>query len=229
LECPTPNAEDKFREAAYFFHQMHETYHRPHLFKYNLHAFLGALSSITEFLAKDMEKIGLVKEWKSYFSSLARDPLLDSLARGRNTATHQKQLVIESRVTIGIFRYRKMKLAFINDLVSDEPTQAMLARYVPVFLTTFMDEEHSAIGEQIGVQRLYFEKKAIKYDEDLLTAIRRSMSRVTVYLAKAHDLVGLDFDSENEDALYPPGWSDEITVLLETDVDPSLAKKWEWE
>ncbi len=207
---------------------MHENYHQPLDFRYNFNAFLTAIASIPEFIRKDLERIGLVGEWKSFMEGQERDPLIDSLKDGRDTSVHHEQLVIESKVTIGLYRYRKMKLTAVNEMVSDEPTRNLLARMVPKFFGYILDEEHSAEGEQIGAQRLYFEKKSIKNSEDLLTVIRRSLARISIYVAKAHEIGNFEFETLEEGAIVFPGWSDEITILLETDIDPTLVKKWGW-
>ena len=228
VTCPVPNAHDKFREAIYFFHQMHESYHRPAEFRFNLHAFLNALTSIDDFIRLDLEKIGLVQEWKAYGATRDRDELLESLKGGRNRSTHQAQLLCESEVSIGIFRNRTIKLAVEDNLATDIATATLLEGAVDHLVGNLIDSEHSAIGEQIGVKRLYYEKTAIRNSEDLLTSIRRAVTRVSHYLAKGHELANSEFTPEDEDSLYEPGWSDEVTVLLETDVNPELVEQWGW-
>lgn len=228
MTCPVPNAHDKFREAGYFFHQMHENYHQPAKFRFNLHAFLNSLTSIDHFIRLDLERLGLAQEWKEYWTTRERDELLDSLKVGRDRSTHQAQLLCESVVSLGIFRYRSARLIFEDDITTDIPTETLLMGAIENWVGKLIDTEHSAIGEQLGVKRLYYEKTAIRSSEDLLTCIRRALTRVSHYLAKAHDLADFEFSPEDEGTMYGPGWSDEVTVLLETDVNPGLVEEWGW-
>ena len=55
----------------------------------------------------------------------------------------------------------------------------------------FVDEAHSAIGEQLGVRRLYFVDDLSK-DEDVLRASRRALARTSQALAEAHNRLGAD-------------------------------------
>lgn len=207
---------------------MHENYHTPTEFRYNVHAFLNALDSLEMFITKDLEVVRLQAEWSMSKTKFTDDDLLDALRKSRNLTVHHEPLLIESKVQGGLFRYRKIKLAASSEVISETPTEVLLAEQVEQLLGKLIDVEHYAIGEQIGVKRLYYAKNALKNGEDLLTATRRGILRAAKIFSAAHELAGLTFDAKNEDDMADASWSDELTVLLETDVDPSLTEKWDW-
>ena len=226
--CLFARSHDRFTEASYFFHQMHENYHTPREFRYNVHAFLNALDSLETFITKDLEKVRLQAEWSANKTKFADDPLLKALSDSRNTTVHQEPLLIESRVQGGLFRYRKIKIAASSEIISDTPTKLLLAQYVELSVGKIIEIEHYAIGEQIGVKRLYYAKNALKDGEDLLTATRRGILRAAKIFSAAHEIAELVFDANSEEDMSDPSWSDGLTVLLETDVDPALVEQWEW-
>lgn len=226
--CLFTRSHDRFNEASYFFHQMHENYHTPREFRYNVHAFLNALDSLEMFITKDLEVVRLQAEWSINKTKFSDDALLDALHKSRNTTVHHEPLLIESKVQGGLFRYRKIKLAASSEIISDTPTELLLAEHVEHLLGRIIEVEHYSIGEQIGVKRLYYAKNALKDGEDLLTATRRGILRAAKIFSAAHELAGLVFDAKSEDDMNDSSWSDELTVLLETDIDPTLAGKWGW-
>jgi hypothetical protein len=225
--CPVPMAHDRYTEADYFLHRMEAEYHNPQVFRFNLNAYVSALRAVHSMLERELERAGHIQWWKQRRQEFANDPVLARFTRGRNIALHQRALVEGSQITIGLFRERRLKLAGSHEIRSDETSQQLLTRMLPYFVKFLIDEEHMAIGEQIGVQRLYFVKE-LSNAEDVLRASRRALARTTKALSEAHNRFGgkhealEDYDVLRESAL------DEVTVLLETDIDPDAAKRWGW-
>jgi hypothetical protein len=225
--CPIPMSHDRFREAHYFLHRMEKHYHEPNLFRYNLNAFIAALRATHEMLQKEFEKAGQVAWWNERRQEFKSDLVLARFARGRNIALHQRALLSGSRVTIGLFRNRQLKLAVQKDMQTDEPSESLLRRVLPHFIGFILDEDHEAIGEQIGVRRLYFVKD-LSEDEDVLRAARRALARSSNALADAHNYFGGEqVPIPDEDVLDIP-FLDRVTVLLEMDIDPDAPERWGW-
>lgn len=228
-ECYTPDAEDRLMESFRAIDQLHEEYHDPQEFRYNLNAFLAAVCAVPALLQKEVEKAGQVQAWKILKQPLATDDALKAVVRGRNTTLHQRAIVDGSKVDIGLFRGRRHKLSMTAQIPHDVHSRILLDRWVNSQAgAMFIDPEHSAIGEQFGVWRRYY-IPAISGTEDVLTVVRRAMARTHDLVALAHsslfdipvapfdDDLGLDADSLAE-----------VTVLLESDVDPSLLETWGW-
>ncbi|WP_431836165.1 hypothetical protein [Cellulomonas sp. Y8] len=225
--CPIPQSHDRFGEAHYFLHRLESDYHHPQLFRYNLNAFVSALRAVHEILAKELERKGEVTWWKERRREFAEDEVLARFARGRNLALHQRSILEGSRVSIGLFRGRRMKLAQETDIQTDEPSDALLRRVLPHFIPFLVDEEHSAIGEQIGVERLYFVRE-LSPTEDVLRACFRALARTTGALSEAHNRLGAEHEQVSDEDVLDPRHLAEVSVLLESDLDPEAIDRWGW-
>ena len=90
-----------------------------------------------------------------------------------------------------------------------------------------LDEEHSALGEQYGVWRKY-NIEVISKTEDVLTMTRRGSIRSHDMLAAAHRLYEVETGNIPDDNLLSEDGLAAVTVLLESDMDPTLPSKWGW-
>jgi hypothetical protein len=85
-----------------------------------------------------------------------------------------------------------------------------------------LDEGHSAIGEEYGVQRTWIVEELGK--GNVLTLCDQAWSKIGHVLAAAHDFIGREWTPP------PPHGHDpaKCDLLTETDVEPSLPEKWGW-
>lgn len=228
-ECPTPDAEDRLMESFRAINQLHDEYHDPQVFRYNLNSFLAAVCSVPELLQKEVEKAGHVQAWNLVKQPLATDEALKAVARGRNTTLHQRAIFDGSEVEIGIFRGRRHKLSLTFQVPHDEHSRSLLARWGDSEAgLMFLDAEHSSIGEQYGVLRRY-NIPEMSTTEDVLTVARRAISRTHDLVALAHSAIfGIPVAPFDDDAGLDEASLAEVTILLETDVDPTLVKTWGW-
>lgn len=173
--CPIPMAHDRFEEAHWFLHQMLDKYHHPDLFRYSTNAFLSALKSVLEMLRTELGDAGHKPWMKQKFDEIKKDPVLSRFNEGRNIVIHHRSIVKGSRVQSGLFRNYDLKLAMQADLSHDASSESIL-RFIQTKMVGFIiDEDHGAIGEQLGVRRMYYVPE-LSDEEDVLTASHRRMT-----------------------------------------------------
>lgn len=219
--CPFVSTHDKFDEAHYFLSRMVETYHEPQPFRRNFDSFLQALRSVTFVMQREFRELGISEDWyEKEQDRMRNDQLLKAVVEGRDIVVHQGMIEQSSSAEMGMFRGRMLKLAASMPVPPHVPSKTLLERAKKSF--GFVDEEHSAIDEQYGVRRQWFCR--IFGDEEVVSACDKAWSRIGKVFAKAHEQVNRIFDG-------PPEHSHDISkvsVLLESDVDPTLPEKWGW-
>jgi hypothetical protein len=227
-ECPLPQSEDRLMETFTVHRRLETEYHDPRAFRFNLNAFLSSVSSIREILQKEIEQRGDVHRWNDVRGQFRNDPWLTALAKARNVTLHQQAIFDGSVVEIGMYRWRRHKLSIERKLPHDIPSESLLRWFATTSLgKMFLDEEHSAIGEEYGVWRRYYIDEISK-SEDVLTTTRRGSIRAHDMLAAAHRLYGLETGNIPDEPLLIPDGLAQTTVLLESDIDPTLPSKWGW-
>lgn len=227
-DCPAPISEDRLQESFHFLYQLEENYHDPRAFRFNLNALLAAIRSTSHLLQNEMDRLGSVQWWKKRREEFRTDPVLLAVQDGRNTTLHQTAILDGSMVQIGLFRGRRLKLAVGGEVPHDRTSVDLLRAWQGSEVSAlFLDENRSDVGEQYGVQRLYFVKKLSK-DEDTLTVCRRAIARTLRMVAAAHELRDLEVPMLYESDYVSQASLSRVSVLLETDVDPSLFQKWGW-
>ena len=89
---PMPiTAAEKFKEAAFFYNAMINVRTNVRLFPYYLSAFLAALRSVTDYLAKQAaEHDHLRAWWEEVLDKMRNDPLLKYLKAKRDVNIHQE-------------------------------------------------------------------------------------------------------------------------------------------
>jgi hypothetical protein len=221
-KCPIPATHDKLREADYFLGQVVFNYHNPLPFQYNLNGFIQAVRNITFMLQSEDAKPPEFAAWyEKKQGEMKEDPLLRRFVSARNIIVKQTTLKAKSKAWLGLFRDRTMKLAINDDIPPLMDTEAALEHAKKFAIGFILDEEHSAIGEQIGVERTWIveeigEGEVVSHCVEVLNYMRR-------LVGEAHELAGSKIDSDPIQ-LDMRRWQ----VLLESDVDPSLVEKWGW-
>jgi hypothetical protein len=155
-DMPMLSTRQKFFEAEYFLARMLENYHKPWEFLFNLNAFIQAFRNITFMLQSEEEKPEGFKDWYNVKQLEMKDhPILKKFVKVRNIIVKQSSLTAKSRAWSGLFRRRKMKLAIAHDIPPFSDTEEALENAKKFAIGLFLGEEHSAIGEQIGVKRIW--------------------------------------------------------------------------
>lgn len=221
-------AEDRFSEALHAIVRLDKEYHDPRAFRYNLNAFLSSTRSVSHILQFELEKRGDVQWWKERKLPFSDDPVLRRIASGRNTTLHQKAIFDGSRVLIGLYRGRRHKLSVGGNVPHDVPSATLLKWWQDSEgAKLFLDADRSDMGEQYGVWRRYFIKE-LSATEDALVVCWRAIARTNALIAAAHELVGTKVWVMPEQDLIRSDVLAKVSVLLESDVDPSLITKWGW-
>ena len=154
--CSLPSTHDKYNEAQYFFGKLVALYHRPDEFKFNLNAFIQAIRNITFMLQSEERKPEGFAQWYAKKQEEMRaDDLLRRFVEARNIIVKRSSLVAMSTARSGLFRGRMLKLAAEHEVPPFTDTVEVLERAKNFALRLFLDEEHSAIGEQAGVERTW--------------------------------------------------------------------------
>ena len=221
--CSLPSTHDKYNEAQYFFGKLVALYHRPDEFKFNLNAFIQAIRNITFMLQSEERKPEGFAQWYAKKQEEMRaDDLLRRFVEARNIIVKRSSLVAMSTARSGLFRGRMLKLAAEHEVPPFTDTVEVLERAKNFALRLFLDEEHSAIGEQAGVERTWVVSE-ISQGEVVGTCLQ-ALNYMGELVAEAHRLWG---GLEQHEPITIDKQS--MQVLLEMDVDPTLPRKWGWE
>ena len=231
VSCPVPLAHDRLDEAHYFLHRMTEkaTYHRPNFFRYNTNAFLSALKAVDDMLLGEMKRVGQSAWLQKRRDELRTDPVLSRFRKGRNIVIHERAIVEASQIRTGLFRWNILKNAIEQEVRHDWSSDEILERIVkPHFIGWLLDEEHSEIGMQLGVYRLYLVKE-LSDTEDAVAASWRALARMSALVSAAHQLLGSEWPSYeergNQAELHD---AEAVCLLLESDLDPEAIERWGW-
>jgi len=115
----------------------------------------------------------------------------------------------------------ELKVAIGHKIPPFADTRDVLQRATGKDGLGFVDEEHIAIGEQMGVERTWRIEEL--GHEEVVAACLKALNFMGSLVAEAHRLYGLkDVHEDIRVDLRA------VQVLLETDVDPSLLEKWGW-
>lgn len=220
-ECPIPDTHQKFKEAAYFLAKSAEHYHVPLEFQFNLNAFIQALRNITFILQSEPGKPEGFDSWyASKQTEMRQSDLLRRFVQARNIVVKQSSLKARSTAWSGLYRGYHFKLGKQHPVPLLAPSEWVLER-LKKRVGFFLDEEHSQVGEQFGVQRTWVVEEL--GESEVLELCLQALNYFGALVAEAHRLFGAEVQhTEMEVDML------RTQVLLETDVDPSLIAKWRW-
>ncbi|MED4854863.1 hypothetical protein [Bacillus atrophaeus] len=221
--CKIKNTHDKFLEAHHFLFMMMQNYHYPDGFRYNMNAFIQALRNITFALQSEKRVIPNFDLWYEEKQQWMKgNSLLRNFVESRNIVVKRGNLEIKSEAHIGLFKYRTPKLGMLIPVNPFLPSEQLLELASEHYVGLFIDEEHSSIGEQCGIQRRWIVDSI--GDDEIVEQCLKAWKIIGSLLAEAHELLDMDFkvitDLECNQEFY--------RVLLETDVNPNLAEEWKW-
>lgn len=221
--CPIASTHEKYNEAIYFICKCLESYHKPDEFRYNINAFIQSFRNITFMLQSEENRPEFFDEWYTQKQEeMKTHELLQRFVSARNIVVKKSMLETRSTVRVGIFRGRKMKLAIQHEISPFTPTLCILGNCKNIMIGLMIDREHSAIGEQLGVEREWIVDSV--GDNEVISLCIKGMEYMGRLLADAHALYDIEYKIEDLSVLD----IDKTRVLLESDIDPSLPEKWGW-
>lgn len=219
---PIPSTQDKYNEASYFLSKMIEHYHSPWEFQFNLNAFIQAFRNITFMLQAEPNKPEEFKKWyESKQDEMKANSLLKKFISARNVVVKQSSLSSKSKAQLGLFRGYKLKLAIETEIHPFSDTKALLQKTQEIMIGSFIDEEHSAIGEQLGVERSWVVEEI--GDTEVVLLCNEALNYMGELVSQAKQLFGVDDKYKKIDIDLSS-----TQVLLESDIDPTLIAKWGW-
>ena len=220
--CPIRSTHDKYNEAQYFFGMLLNHYHDPYEFQFNLNAFIQAIRNITFMMQAEVNKPEGFFSWYDRKRELMKaDPKLLKFVEARNVLVKRSSLELESKFRSGVFRGRQLKLVIEYDLPPFTDSREALERANEVTFDLFLDAEHSAIGEQAGVERTWI--AAELGSDEVAELCLHALNVMGALVAELHRLYGKEDQHEHISVDL-----DSFRVLLETDLDPTLFDKWGW-
>lgn len=225
--CPIPSTHDKYEEAFYFLMQMVEHYHHALEFRFNLSAFIQAFRNITFMLQSEDNKPPNFEEWyKSKQEQMRSDERLKQFVEARNVVVKQRMLETRSRAFVGVFEgfRKKAGVEFESspfEISPFEENDKALELAKKMFIGFLIDEEHTWEGEQLGIHREWVVEEI--GEKEIVTVCIEALDFMGSVVKEAHELHGVGFEPYDIKIDM-----DRIKVLLESDLDPTLPKKWGW-
>ena len=187
--CPVPSTHDKYDEAQYFLGKLLEHYHRPDEFQFNLNAFIQAIRNITFMLQSEENKPEGFDDWYAKKQEAMRaNETLRRFVEARNIIVKRSSLAAMSKARSGLFRGRKLKLAVAHELPPFMDTLEALEKAKAFAYGLFLDEEHSAIGEQAGVERVWIVSEL--GSDEIAVSCLQALNYMGELVAEAHRLYG---------------------------------------
>ena len=220
---PIPSTLDKFQEAFFFLNQTMRSYHSPTEFRFNLNAFIQALRNVTFMLQSEENKPEGFTEWyAAKQEEMRNNDLLRKFVGVRNLIVKQGMLEARSTAHVGIFKGRNFHLGVGGKISPFMDTRFIFEKGKEFYIGYMMDEEHSAIGEQIGVEREWIVDEI--GSSEVVTLCYQALDYMSNLVSEVHGLYGVKLEPLN---LEPD--IRKMKVILESDLDSTLPKKWGWE
>jgi len=223
--------------------QLDASYHRPKQFILNLNNHLRSLLFFIEHSLKNTP---------SWLHDAVRQFLINNrdqyeiLKHLRNVSAHQKLILPDESLVGGLFRLRSrkdylLKLGFGDhnkpgkyswDLALKN-TEDIFHDMLVFSSIAFMDIEHSAIGECLGITRRWFFKVKFKTEQNRFDEVVDVYNLTSSFSAALLDHVCHAYASHKKivfDGSFKVNLSEHnnINTLLEIDLYPSLFSEW-WE
>jgi hypothetical protein len=148
------------------------------------------------------------------------DQLLRAFVEGRNIVCKRRNLLVNSSALIGWFRGRKLKGAISTNINPSIPSEYALSEFAPKLKLVL--ENHPFVGEEYGVERDWI--VAELGDENVVVLCNKAWCQIGATVAAAHEFMKCPWEPPPEHVHTP----ELVKLLTETDLDPSLPKKWGW-
>ena len=222
-KCPIPIAHGRFVDAHYGITQMLDSYHKPDLFRYNLTTFLQSLRNVTFLLQSELKhKEGFDTWYKHQREFMSQDNCLKKILDVRNIVVKERDLTFTSTVIFGVFRNKKSKLTFETPVNVNVYSSQIIEECKDEIIGIYLDKEHSEIGEEVGIKRKWVVKEL--GTDEVVSLCDYAWSQIGIVISNAHKFCNSTCDPPSEH-----GHNIELaSVLVESDIDPNLPKKWNW-
>ncbi|OPZ32552.1 MAG: hypothetical protein BWY97_01371 [Tenericutes bacterium ADurb.BinA124] len=225
--CPVMDIHDRLNECYFHIFEMSQFYHIPAFFRYSLNAFLSSIQSLKYLIKSKANEDSFVNDiFHKCFDNFDEDRLfIKRMFDSRNEVVHEHNLRLSSTAIVGLYRDKSHKMG-ISFPATDvfENSALILKRMIPVFVGQlgFLDERHSAIGEEIGVEREWIVDSISK--NEILSECLVAFDYMSSVVGEIHHIYKKDLvvSTIDETALL------KCKVITESDLDPSLPKQWGW-
>ncbi|WP_057938817.1 hypothetical protein [Algoriphagus resistens] len=222
--CPILATHDTFEQAHYHLHQCILNYHNPSQFRFNLNSFIQSLRNITFALQSEKRKIPDFDVWYSKKQEqLKENDLLKKFVEGRNVVVKQGMLESKSKVSSGLFKFRKEKACVIMDIPPFTESKNVLELAKKIWIPGFVAPEHIFIGEEIGIKREWVIESIS--EKEIISECNSAWIALGNLVGEAHNKICVDFEFSD----YCHHKYEEYQIMTETDLDPNLIYKWGWE
>ena len=227
-DCPIPSTHDKYVEAYYFLKQMVKYYHYPNEFRFNLNAFIQALRNITFILQSEDKKPFNFDSWyKHKKEEMSSNEMLRGFVEARNVLVKQNMLNSKTKIAVCVFKGLKQKVSCSLETNPYEIStfaynEKLLDFARESYIGVFLDKEHSTIGDQLGIYREWVVDEI--GDAEIVSICIKALNYMGELVKEVHELQDEGFEPYTFDIDM-----NRIQILLESDLDPNLPKKWGWE
>jgi hypothetical protein len=220
--CPLPSTHQRCAETQYFLEQSLLHYHSPQPFLHNLNAFIQALRNITFILQSELKNREGFGTWYDEKRAEMRSiPPLKRMVEARNIVVKRSSLAARSKVSCGLFRGRRMKLAMNTEIKPFTDTRTLLTATARFVGDLFLGGKHEQVGEQAGVERTWV--VAELGDQEVISECLSALNYMLALVEDAHRFCGAESGLPTVSYDLPT-----FFVLLESDVDFTLPAKWGW-
>jgi hypothetical protein len=221
--CPIPESSDKYREAHYFLDVMLAHYHDPQVFRWNLNGFLQALRNVTFVMQKELRHHPGFEEWWAIQSKIMeRDGILRRFKNGRNIIVKERSLRLKSKASVGVFRWRRLKLAFDTDVDVNANSVDLLEKAKGTVNELWIPEKYPEPGEEVGLQRMWIAPELGRIE--VVRLCEKAWLRLGRIMENAHTFCGIGYPK-------PPSHIHDVesmSIIVESDLDPTVPERWKW-
>jgi len=224
--------------------QLDVTYHEPKKFILEINNLLRSILFLVEYSVKNSPD-WLSSSIKSFREDSRHD--YEILKYLRNVSAHQKLILPDESLVSGLYRIKSQGNYLLKLGFGDHNNPGSYSRDFTLNNTenifhdllvfpslAFMDLEHCALGECLGVTRKWFFKVKFRTKKELFDETVDVHKLTSVFSGKLLDCICEAYAQENR-ITYSGSWEPEsleehnyINTLLEIDIYPSLFSKW-WE
>jgi hypothetical protein len=198
-------------EATYFLQKLIEYYHSLDEFCFNLNATIQSIRNITFTMQSELAGNSTFDEWyPTKQTEMKNHSLLRRFVDARNIVVTKGSLKTKSMAKVGLFKNGRLN------------NSVLIAHARQCFYRLMIDAEHSAVGEELGVQREWVAEEI--GNEEVVSLCNTVIDYFGLMLCDLADLLGSAFKWVPGDirALH------RAKIFLESDTDPSLPAKWGW-
>lgn len=221
--CPLVNTHDKLNEAFYFLLTLLSYYHNADLFRYHLNWFIQSLRNITWILQKEKHKIpNFDKRYKTQQKVMESNAILKLFVNARNIVVKKWMLESKSKLWVGVFRWRKLKLAILNEIRNPFIDSVTILKDFKKSGLWWIACNGNVVREQIGVQRTWIVTEL--WEDEIVGVCYEAFKSIYQVIDDAHKTMKYKLPKlvkESDINIQ----ARKYTILLETDINPNLIKK----